>query len=212
MKTEPFAWWHKAITRRIREQVGDLPTALAVYACLCELASDTQRNEGVTVTQEHLARMAGLTRKTVGKRLDDLERVGAIRRQQQAPGPRCADAFDLLDPMGNKVRAMGNGNPALGNGFPALGTGQGQTVSHPYTEKESITPRAKPKRLTPAEGIRLNEERRRVEAELGKLQGLRSHERENNHESKVATLKARLENLNSRLSANADAITAGGDA
>lgn len=212
MKTEPFQWAHKATIRRIRKEVEDVPTALAVYSCLCELASDAQRNEGVTVTQDYLAGMVGLTRKTVGKRLADLERIGAIRRQQQAPGPRCADSFDLLDPMGNKVRAMGNEDPAKGNRFPALGTGEGQSVTQPYTEKELITPRARPKKLPNGESMRLTEELQRVEADIRKLRGLRAHEKDANHQANVATLVARAAKLRAGLSAHADAITAGGDA
>lgn len=212
MKTEPFAWWHKAITRRIREQVVDKTSALAVYLGLCEVASDAQRNDAVTVTQGHLASLSGLTTRTVRKRLEDLERIGAIRRQAPPAGPRCADVFDLLDPPGNGIRAMGNESRSPGNGFPTMGNGQGQTVSGPYMEKESITPRAKGKRLTSAEGIRLTEELQRVESNLRKLRARQPHEREPDHKTRIQTLEARIGNLRGSLGANADAIAAGGDA
>ena len=73
-----FAWQDKISLRRIREQIPDYGSALAVYVALTVVASDKESDEFQT-TQEWVAQLSGFDARTVRRRLPDLERIGVVK-------------------------------------------------------------------------------------------------------------------------------------
>lgn len=212
MKTEPYAWAHKAVLRRIRTEVVDHASALLVYHGLCEAASDAQRDEGFRLTQKHVSQLSGLSTRTVRDRLADLERVGAILRERQPEGPRCADVFTLLDPSGNGCRVMGNGCRSTGSGSRSTGNETANPLPVPIQGEESKNQnprRPSSRRLSTPDRIALEQQRDELKAKLSKLKGLGLHEVPRKNEL-IAELEAQLGPIESRLADHAQAI-AGGD-
>ncbi len=72
-----FCWQEKATLRKIREQIPNYGSALAVYQALTVVASDKESNEFQT-TQEWLAQLAGFGWRTVLERLKDLQHIGVV--------------------------------------------------------------------------------------------------------------------------------------
>jgi len=73
----PFAWQDKRVLRQIRERIEDYGTALAVYAALSIVASDNQ-TERFPTTHQWLSQLSGFSVATVKRRLEDLQRIGAV--------------------------------------------------------------------------------------------------------------------------------------
>ena len=213
MKTEPFAWFHKAILRRIRSEVEDCGSAMLVYHALCEAASDDQRDEGLKLTQKRITQLCGLSIRTVRNRLEDLERIGAIRREPQVEGPRVADAFTLLDPSGNDCRSMGKGCPSTGNGFRSTGNATANPLPVPIQGEETRNQnprRPSPRSLGTANRIALEDQRDELKIQLSKLRVKGIHEEPRKNEL-IAELQAELELIETALADHAQSIASGGD-
>lgn len=74
----PFAWEDKRLLRHIRERIEDYGTAIAVYTALTIVASDNQREQFET-THQWLSKLSGFSVATVKRRLEDLQRIGAVK-------------------------------------------------------------------------------------------------------------------------------------
>lgn len=116
--TVPFAWQDKRCLRMIREKCEEYRTALAVYYALTVIASDQEKNEFHT-THAWIAQMAGLSERTVRRRLEDLKRVGIIRIS--TPRLKAPSTYTLL--------AIGHDGRTLGNEVRTLGQGMGTSVA-----------------------------------------------------------------------------------
>ena len=76
----PWCWQRKQILRLIREgfdSTHDVPTAIATYTALTEIASDEQRDQ-FTTTHSYIAQKAGLSPRTVGDHLRAFSEMGII--------------------------------------------------------------------------------------------------------------------------------------
>jgi hypothetical protein len=89
---EPWLWQPKAALRKIVEQLeGDAATALAVYMALTWIASDV-RSATFSRSRASIGHLAGVTVKTVTRRLDDLRRLGLVKvTAQRLPGRKAQD-------------------------------------------------------------------------------------------------------------------------
>lgn len=87
-RTVPFCWQDKRTLRKIREQCPRYVSALAVYHALTEVASDKQSDE-FTTTHDWLAQLCGYGRRTVLRRLPDLERIGVVQISTPAMKAPC---------------------------------------------------------------------------------------------------------------------------
>jgi hypothetical protein len=116
----PFCWQDKRVLRKIRDSFDSQNTvasALATYHALCVIASDSGTNEFVT-TIPWIASMCGLSPRTVGPRLADLQRIGVIRVRQ--PRLKAPCTYQLL-PFGDDCPTSGNGCRTLSNGCRTFG-------------------------------------------------------------------------------------------
>ncbi len=186
-----FLWCEKAIMRRIRETVEDAASALGVYVALCEIASDEAKDD-FTATQLHIAGKAGLGIRTVGKRLQDLERLGVIKMHTQ--GLKVATRFTLLSSSGNGCRTIGSERRATGNGV----RNQMPTVEEREEREERNAPRP-PKTIPTGERITLEKLEAQLTAEVKKLESLRHHEKQANHQSEVDGKRKTLGRIRARL-------------
>jgi len=186
-----FFWADKAVTRRIREQIPDVASALAVYHALAELASDNQA-ETFTATQAAIASKSGFKIRTVGSRLADLVRIRVI--EMQVPEIRSAARFTLLDASGNGCRAIGNKRGAIRDRPPA-------SVAESILREES---RINGRPLGTAERIGLEKQSECIGAELKRLKPLRLYQRPEGWAQKIADLEARKNAINTRLSDGAN--------
>lgn len=85
-KDGPFCWQSKPALRRIREHFDgrrDTHTAIAAYVALTEIASD-QQSEWFRAEQSYIAHKAGMSARTLGPLLPDLEAAGVLRTRKTA--------------------------------------------------------------------------------------------------------------------------------
>jgi hypothetical protein len=112
-KCTPFCWQDKRALRIIREQSEDYGTALAVYVALSVVASDLQRDQFET-THSWLAQIAGLSERTIRRRLEDLKRIGLVTIS--TPKLKAPSTYTLLTighdgrTIGHQVRTIGHRN------------------------------------------------------------------------------------------------------
>jgi Crp-like helix-turn-helix domain len=102
----PWCWQDKRALRRIREQVEDHASALALYLALTEQASNSTSPQ-FTASHAQLAALSGLSIATVKRRLPELRRAGAI--DYSTPRLREPSEFRLLpaDPSAPADPAIG---------------------------------------------------------------------------------------------------------
>jgi hypothetical protein len=105
----------KSILRRIRERIEDYGSAVAVYAALAIVASDSQ-SEKFTTTHAWLSQLSGFSVGTVKARLADLQRVGAISVRTTAM--KAPSTYQLLARLDNGCQTLASDWPTLVNGEP----------------------------------------------------------------------------------------------
>lgn len=110
----PFAWQDKRMLRRIREQIEDYGSALAVYGALTVAGSD-KAAEVFQTTHAWLAQMSGFGERTVRSRLSELVKIGAVH--VTTPALRGPCTYRLL-PFGNDSQTNGNQCRAFGKVSP----------------------------------------------------------------------------------------------
>lgn len=74
----PFSWMPKPAARRIEQEIEQPATALLVYLALTRIASD-EGSATFTKPIQYIAKLACLNRRTVERRLGDLERIEVVR-------------------------------------------------------------------------------------------------------------------------------------
>jgi hypothetical protein len=143
----PFSWQDKRILRLIRERTEDHTSTLAAYMALTEAASNNASDE-FTSSQAALAAMSGLSVRTLGKRLRDLQGIGVV--SIHSPALDVPATFKLLPVPG--APSLGNGCRALGNDCRALGNPERSPL--PTLEEQKNRRKETPRRpLTPSERI-----------------------------------------------------------
>ncbi len=120
----PWSWQSKAALRRIREafdETNNVATAIAVYAGLCEIASDAGAEE-FTTTHSWIRQISGVSVRTIQGHLKvfaDLGLIAVSTARLRAPSTYRLLAF------GNGCATFGNDCRAFGNGFhPPLPTSE----------------------------------------------------------------------------------------
>jgi hypothetical protein len=78
MPNPSFCWQDKATLRRIRESCENYHSALGVYMALTVVASDKEADTFET-THEWLGQLSGYDRRTVIRRLRDLQQIGVVK-------------------------------------------------------------------------------------------------------------------------------------
>lgn len=119
-RTEPFCWQAKAARRLIRtslDATNDTASTLGVYDALTEIASDNSSEEFLT-TLAWIGNMSGYSKRTVQKRLADLEQLKLV--EIKTPSLRAPSTYRLL-PCGNGCATSGNGCRTISNGCHAHG-------------------------------------------------------------------------------------------
>jgi CRP-like cAMP-binding protein len=81
MKDGAWAWVNKSALEKIRNQIEDAQSALAVYYALAEIASDEQSGD-FRASMDRIAAKCCFSRRTVAKRLNDLEFNGLVEIQR----------------------------------------------------------------------------------------------------------------------------------
>ncbi len=79
----PFVWLPKEGLRKVEQTADDAPSAMLVYLALCRIACD----EGAGTFSKPIAyvsKLAGVGRRTVERRLPDLERASLVKIQRAA--------------------------------------------------------------------------------------------------------------------------------
>ena len=80
----PIAWMPKDGLRKIEQTAEDAPSAMLVYLALARIASD-ERSDTFSKPIAYVAKLAGgIGRRTVERRLPDLERAGVVKIQRHA--------------------------------------------------------------------------------------------------------------------------------
>jgi hypothetical protein len=102
-KKEPFCWIEKAKLRMIEDiftenrGLGSLESARSIYLALCEIASDFGRDDNLEISQEAIARRAGLARSTANRILPVFARLRLIRIKGKAiNGMRTRSIYTLV--------------------------------------------------------------------------------------------------------------------
>ncbi len=188
-----FCWADKAVLRRIREQVAEAASGLAVYFALAEIASDNQADE-FSATQQAVAAKSGLSVRTVADRIRDLAGAGVI--SADVPTLRAPTRFRLLSMIGNGCRTLGNGCRALGSG----------TANPLPNTNRRINNQPQGSPLATADRIGLEKQAEQLGAEVQRLAGLRLHQRNADWEETLAAKRRDLADINRRLGESAAAI------
>jgi hypothetical protein len=86
---QPFCWQEKKALDKIRRSFdGEISSALLTYVALTEIASDLKA-ETFPASASYIASKAGLTRKTVMRRVEPLEKCGLIAvKRTKIPGSK----------------------------------------------------------------------------------------------------------------------------
>lgn len=104
---KPIAWcWQdKATLRKIRENVENYGSALAVYCALTVVASDKE-SEVFETTHDWLAQLSGFKWRTVLERLKDLHRLGVV--EITTPKLKRPSTYRLIRSVLNSERSATN--------------------------------------------------------------------------------------------------------
>lgn len=114
-----FCWQPKEAFRRIEEGTEQPGSAISVYVALTRIASN---EEGQTFTKPiaYIAKLACVERRTVERRLPELEQLGLVSvERRQIPGTKANDAhrYTLTTLSRKEVatpsRKLATGNPDL---------------------------------------------------------------------------------------------------
>ena len=89
---QPFCWQEKKALETIRQSFeGDTASALATYLALTEIASDS-KSETFQASANYIAGKAGLSGKTVERRIPSLEECGLIAiKRSKIPGKKARE-------------------------------------------------------------------------------------------------------------------------
>jgi len=190
IKQEPFCWQSKAALRLIREAFdgeNTVPSALAIYVALTEIASDKQ-SETFQTTHSWIAALSGWSSRTVRARLKALQEIKLI--EIITPDPRFANTYRLLS-RGNGFRPGGNRCLPGGDGTKITPLPRSEESNEESTEE-----RRKPARKPPtrSEVWTLEKQIRSAEEDLTALEEANAYEHRRTKES-VAALQAAREEL-----------------
>lgn len=141
-KDGPFCWQSKAARRAIRDAFdasNNVTTALAVYDALSEVASD-ERSETFTTAHAWIARLSGVSVRTIQSHLRVFETLGLIH--VEVPALRAPGTYRLL-PFGSQSTASGSECLSFGNQCLAFGNGSKQARLPRYEESGRIKKKVK---------------------------------------------------------------------
>ena len=129
----PFCWQDKRWLGLIRKETEDYASGLSVYLALTELASDNE-SDSFKATHAWLAKLSGLSEKTIRRRLRDLKRIRAVK--VFTPPMKAPCTYTLLP--------FGHGDRTLSHGDRTFGHGEGVSVTdiRRIEEEKPVSPRA----------------------------------------------------------------------
>lgn len=186
---QPFVWIPKEAFDRIEQGLerGQAASAILVYVALCRIASNDNSNSFAKPIN-YISRLASLERRTIERRLPDLERLGLVKiTRRMSDGKTCDQSVYEVTTLSRKGATLSQ---------------EGATA--PRLHAVAVTRELENKRkeqLTTAQRIGIEHQLEAIKSDIEQLENETVYHWDRTPEKmeKLETLKAQREVLNNRL-------------